>query len=182
MENIQRNSYVFNITLSGLLIAIGTMIPMWMPIRVVIPPASFTLASHAVIFIAMFMSTKIAISVTIGTTIGFFIAGFPIVIVLRAASHLIFAILGAFYLSKINKNTFGGVRLRIFSFIIALIHAVAELIVVVIFQFGNNLPVDSAFLNFAFLMIFLGTIIHSMVDLEIANWIRILLKKIGVLI
>ena len=36
------------------------MIPIVMPLKVVIPPASYTLASHVPIFLAMFLSRKMA--------------------------------------------------------------------------------------------------------------------------
>ena len=46
---------VRSLTISALLIAMGVIIPMVMP-KIMIPPASFTLASHVPIFIAMFFS------------------------------------------------------------------------------------------------------------------------------
>ena len=82
------------VIMAALLCAIGIMIPMISPIKIVLEPASFTLASHVAIFIAMFISTKVALLVTVGTTIGFFIGGFPIVVVARALSHLVFVIFG----------------------------------------------------------------------------------------
>ena len=64
------------VIMAALLCAIGIMIPMISPIKIVLEPASFTLASHVAIFIAMFISTKVALLVTVGTTIGFFIRRF----------------------------------------------------------------------------------------------------------
>jgi len=81
-----------NLTITALLMALAIMIPIMMPLKVVIPPASYTLASHVPIFLAMFLSRKMAACVVIGSTLGFFVAGFPIVIVMRAASHIIFAL------------------------------------------------------------------------------------------
>lgn len=77
-----------NLTITALLMALAIMIPIVMPLKVVIPPASYTLASHVPIFLAMFMSRKSAACVVIGSTLGFFVAGFPLVIVMRAASHI----------------------------------------------------------------------------------------------
>ena len=57
--------------------------PIFSPIKILIEPASFTLGSHIAIFMAMFLSPKISFLVSIGTTIGFFIAGFPLTVVLR---------------------------------------------------------------------------------------------------
>ena len=87
-----------NLTITALLMALAIMIP----IMIVIPPASYTLASHVPIFLAMFLSRKMAACVVIGSTLGFFVAGFPIVIVMRAASHIIFALMGPIILNIIQ--------------------------------------------------------------------------------
>ena len=44
------------ITLTALLTALAIVIPMIMPVKIIIPPASYTLASHVPIFLAMFIS------------------------------------------------------------------------------------------------------------------------------
>lgn len=48
-----KNNSVKHLTISALLIGLGILIPMVMP-KIVIGPASFTLASHVPVFIAMF--------------------------------------------------------------------------------------------------------------------------------
>lgn len=50
-----KNHSIRNLTISALLIGLGILIPMVMP-KIVIGPASFTLASHVPVFIAMFFS------------------------------------------------------------------------------------------------------------------------------
>jgi len=170
------------LTISGLLIAVGIIIPMFSPVKIVIEPASFTLASHVAIFIAMFISPQVAIVVAIGTTLGFFFGGFPVIIVLRAATHVIFVTLGAFYLHKISKKELSAIRLRIFSFSIALIHALAEVIIVSIFYFGGNISEayqTQGFFMSVFVLVGLGTVVHSMVDFEIARLILYPLEKNG---
>lgn len=72
---MKRKQSVQMLCISALLIAVGIVIPMVMP-KIVIPPASFTLASHVPIFIAMMISPPVAMAVAIGTTLGFFLAGF----------------------------------------------------------------------------------------------------------
>jgi len=141
-----------------------------------IEPASYTLGVHVPIFIAMFISPKVAFAVAAGTTLGFLFGGFPLVIVLRAASHVIYATAGAIYLSRIDKFTFGGVKLRVFSFVMAIIHAVAETAVVLIFYAGTVFPENQG-IFWLFGFIGLGTIIHSMLDLEFANIVRLALQK-----
>ncbi|MCL2350775.1 MAG: hypothetical protein FWC67_04775 [Defluviitaleaceae bacterium] len=176
MKNLAYKQYIFEIVAAGLLIAIGILIPMVSPLRIIIPPASYTLGVHVPIFIAMFISPRVAIAVAIGTTAGFFMGGFPLVIVLRAASHLLYVIPGALFLSKIDKFNFRGVRLRVFSLVMALIHAVAETAAVLFFFMGTSFPEGQGVL-WVLGFVGLGTIIHSMFDLEIANIVRVALHK-----
>ncbi|MDD4683332.1 MAG: hypothetical protein PHQ55_09220, partial [Eubacteriales bacterium] len=96
---MNRNRLVKMVT-AAMLIAVSIAIPMFSPFKIILEPASFTLASHVAIFIAMFISPAVAISVAAGATLGFLLGGFPIVIVLRAASHLIFVAIGAILLQK----------------------------------------------------------------------------------
>ena len=168
------------LAISGLLIAIGVLIPMYSPARVVLPPASFTLASHTAIFIAMLISPKVAVAVAAGTTVGFFLGGFPIVIVLRAATHIIFAFVGALYLYRISPGKLSAVKLRIFSFVIGIIHAAGEVMVVSMFFFGGNISaahLEQGFFISVLLLIGLGSVIHSMVDFEIAHFTLLPLRK-----
>lgn len=67
-----KTNSVKRLTISALLIAMGIIIPMVMP-RITIGPASFTLASHVPVFIAMFISPVVAIAVSLGTGFGFLI-------------------------------------------------------------------------------------------------------------
>ena len=79
MSSLQASRrHVQNLTISALLIAFGIAIPMFMPIKLIIGPASYTLASHVPLFIALFISPAVAAAVALGTTLGFFFAGFPI--------------------------------------------------------------------------------------------------------
>jgi len=178
MQN--QNQNILMLTISSVLIAVGVIIPMFSPVRIILEPASFTLASHVVIFVAMFISIKMAAAVSIGTTVGFFLGGFPIVIVLRAATHVIFATIGAFYLHNVAKNRLSAVSLRVFSFVIGVIHGVCELIVVTFFYFGGNISpahLEQGFFMSVFLLVGVGSVIHSMVDFEIARIVVFPLKK-----
>ena len=69
------------LSIAALLIAVGTVIPLFMP-KIIIGPMSFTLASHVAVMIALFISPAVAIAVSLGTTLGFMIAGFPFVVVM----------------------------------------------------------------------------------------------------
>ena len=174
------NESIKKLTVSGLLIAVGIVIPMFSPLKIILEPASFTLASHVAIFIALFISPGVALSVVAGTTLGFLLGGFSPVIVLRAASHIVFAAGGAFYLHKINSDVMSAFKLRVFSLIVALVHALCEVIVVSVFYFGGSMNASyyqQGLLSSVFLLVGLGTVIHSMVDFEIANAIRTALKR-----
>jgi niacin transporter len=182
MENINKRSNAWSaqrITVAALLTAIGILIPLVMPIKVMIEPASFTLASHVAIFIAMMLSPAIAAAVAVGTTIGFLIS-FPLVIALRAASHLVFATVGGFYLQKRPETLASPVKVHVFSFLIAILHSVCEVAVVCAFYFGGNMT--EAYYKFGFfytivLVMGVGCIVHSLVDFEIALGIYKLLSK-----
>ena len=170
------------LTQTALLCAIGIAIPMFMPIRVVIEPMSFTLAAHVAIFIAMFISPTSAIAVTIGTTMGFFFAGFPIVVVFRAGSHIVYAIVGSLYLKRHPDLLDKKFQLIIFSFVIAVIHAIAEVAVVIPFYFGGTLPAGfyaRGFVMGIIILVGVGTIVHSIVDFFIARLIWRPLQKVA---
>lgn len=165
---------------SALLIAIGIVIPMVMPLKVVIPPASFTLASHVPIFVAMMISPAVAAAVAVGTTLGFFLGGFPIVVVLRAASHFVFALLGALYLKKNPAILNAPLPLRVFSLLVGLLHAACEVFVVAAFYFGGNMAqayYQLGFLRSVLLLVGVGGVVHSMIDFEISYLVTKMLRK-----
>ncbi len=160
-------------TIAALLCAVGILIPMYFP-KIQIGPASFTLASHVPIFIAMFISPTVAISVAVITTFGFLIAGFIPIIVLRALSHLIFVALGSYLLKKNGSMLNSFKTAALYSFGISLIHALAEVVVVSYFYFGGNVPaafLDNGYVKSVLLLVGVGGLIHSMVDLTIAAFV-----------
>ncbi len=160
--------------IAALLCAIGIVIPMFCP-KIVIGPASFTLASHVPIFIAMFISPPVAIIVSLGTTLGFFMAGFPLVIVLRALTHVIFATIGAFLLKKNPRLISGTVTTTLFGLGLGVIHAACEVLVVTYFFFGGQMSKSfytNGYIMSVLLLIGLGGLVHSMVDygISLAVW------------
>lgn len=169
-----------SIIISALLCAIGIIIPMFSPIKIILEPASFTLASHVAIFIAMFISPQTALFVTVGTTAGFFLGGFPIVVVLRALSHVVFVSIGSLYL-KNNKKTINSIKSStLFSILIGIIHGVCEVLIVIPFYFGSSLSqgyYDKGFLFGVVGLVGIGTIIHSMLDLGLSVYIWNILPK-----
>lgn len=164
---MNRNNRLYTMSISALLCALGIVIPMISPIKVTLEPASFTLASHVAIFIAMFISPFTAVFVAVGTTLGFLLGGFPIVVVMRAATHVIFASVGALLLKKypgILKSIKSALP---FSFGLAVIHGICEILVVIPFYFSNSMSSGyyaKGFTLSVILLVGVGTIVHSMVD------------------
>ena len=73
-------------TFAALLTAIAILIPSIMPIKLIIPPALY-LGSHVPIFLAMFISPWVAAFVILASSLGFLMAGYPIVIVLGILAY-----------------------------------------------------------------------------------------------
>jgi len=157
--------------IAALLCAVGIVIPLFSP-KIVLEPASFTLASHVAIFLAMFISPSVAAAVTLGTSLGFFIAGFPIVVVLRAVSHIVFAFVGALWLKKQPEILSRFSSAAIFGIVVSVIHAICEIIIVTPFYFGNNMSsayYAKGFVVSVLLLVGVGTVIHSLVDFIISK-------------
>lgn len=166
---------IHTMVLSAILIAVGILIPMISPIKILIEPASFTLASHVAIIIAMFVSPSVAIAVALGTTLGFFLAGFPLPVVFRAFSHVVWAAAGGFYLKK-YPNTFTSITKSIvFIIAIGLLHAVCEVLIVTPLYMGNMLSEANyakGYMMSVFTLVGIGTVVHSTIDfmLSLAAW------------
>lgn len=167
---MKRENSLLSTIISALLCAIGIVIPMFAP-KIVLEPASFTLASHVPIFIALFISPPVAVAVSLGCAAGFFFAGFPLVVVLRAVSHLAFAAAGSLLLKKYPRAMATSVRAAGFGLLLALLHAAAEVTVVTAFYFGSGMPGNyyaHGYVVSVLLLVGLGTVVHSMVDFGIA--------------
>lgn len=165
-----RNKNFILLVLAGLLCAIGLLVPMFMP-KLVLGPMSFTIASHVAIFLAMFITPALALAVCIGTTLGFFITT-PFIIALRAASHIVFAIIGAFVIKKFPHVIESTVPAMILNIFLSFIHAVSEVAVVSPFFFAgemfNSEQLTAGFVSSVLILIGGGTFIHSIIDCIIA--------------
>lgn len=171
-----------SLTIAALLIAMGILIPMVMP-KIVIGPASFTLASHVPLMLAMFFSPSMAILVALGTAFGFLMTT-PLVIAARALSHVVFATLGALYLQRYPQTVSHPITFQVFNFSMALIHMVVEVLVVWLFYtFGaiNGATIDGNFFGFLFGLLGIGGIVHSMIDFTLAFMIAKSLSKVFVI-
>jgi len=161
-----------DLVISALLIALGILIPMIFtgpPFKIVVGPYSATLMAHVPVIIAMFISPWTAVFTAIGTTIGFFITT-PLIVAIRAASHIAFAIVGAYMIKKrINLTLICGTT--------GIIHGIFEGIVVMIF-FATGAKVDANYSTMAMTWITVfGTIAHHIVDYIIAVVVATALAK-----
>ncbi len=173
-----KKSPVRKLTIAALLIAMGVVIPMVMP-RIVIGPASFTLASHVPLFAAMFFSPNIALAVAIGTAFGFLMTT-PLIIALRALSHVVFAVIGAKYLQQHPEIVLDKRKFQLYNLWIGLLHSAVELIVVAVFFFtGNSAGATYEGNLYVFLFGFMGVggLIHSMIDYNIAFFVMQALSR-----
>lgn len=154
---------------AALLCAVGILIPILSPVKIQIPPMSFTLASHVAVFLAMFISPAVGLTVEVGTTLGFVLAGFPPIVVLRAAVQIVFVALGAYWLQRDRNLLDSPVRAAAFGLALGAVHGVCEALVVTWFWFGGS--VDGTFLSTVVGLVGFGTLVHSMVDYYIALFI-----------
>lgn len=161
-----------NISLAALLIALGITIPMFMP-KIIIPPSSYTLASHVPVMIAMFISPSVAVAVAIGTAWGFLISATDI-IAMRALSHVVFALAGAIYLKNNQLDTTKSKI--IFSVAIGLIHVAMECLVVSFYYFNGSLS-GSSFFIIVIMGIGVGGFLHSLLDYFMASKVIFRLKS-----
>ena len=169
------------LVIAGLLSAIGIIIPLVIPKIYLGPGMSVTLGSHVAVMMAMFINPWIAGIVGVTTSLGFLSTGNP-VIVLRAFSHLVFAISGAFVAKKFLPKVYLSVLLNV---VIAIIHAVCEALVVYV-SMKFIFPEMMANLTFSFayyVTVVVGaiTLAHSAIDFTIAYAIYRPLNKFHLL-
>lgn len=168
---MHRNDRIFKMVTAAMLCAIGIIIPMICP-KISIEPASFTLASHVALFLAMFLSPKITLAVWFGTTLGFQLTGMPPVVVMRAASQIVFAMLGAVWLQKDPHLLQTKKGTALFALVTGVVHGFMEIIAVLPFYFSGSLSeanYQKGFLISVFLLVGVGTVVHSIVDFAIAR-------------
>lgn len=153
-----------SLAISGLLTALGILIPIiFAPYAIRIEPvASYTIASHVPVMIAMFLSPAIAAFVAIGTALGFLMTTTPVIFA-RALSHLVFATFGAFYIRNHTDILSKPTKAVIFNLVIGFIHALCEVLVVLIF-FNSTQEVMTIILFTG-----IGGFIHSLIDFTIAS-------------
>ena len=164
--------------IGALLTALGILIPMIMPAKIVIGPASFTLASHVPVMAAMFFSPYLAALVAVVTTLGFFISVPVPLIWMRAATHIVVMTAGAWFLKKNPDVVDKKVKLQVFNLILGVFHAGLEALVVLAFYRIGFADLNPQALNSLLMLVFFGGIVHSFVDFNLAFGLCKVLNKI----
>jgi niacin transporter len=164
------------LTTAALLTALAILIPQVMP-KIVIPPASFTLASHVPIMIGMLISPAVAVVVSLGSTLGFLISGLPIEITFRAATHVIFALIGSLFLWK-HRDYTQGLKFQLFNVVIAIIHTLAEVAIIYLLLTTGFSHLDGRNLSSLLLVLGIGGFIHSLIDFNIALFLARAIHKV----
>ena len=162
--SLKTNLKTKDMVVSALLIAIGILIPMIFtgpPFRIIVGPYSATLMAHVPVIIAMFISPWTALFTTIGTTIGFFFTA-PIIVAVRAASHIAFALMGAALIRKRMNAT-------LICILTGIVHAIFEGVVVMVFYVGGiSAPNAGYTISMLVLITVIGTFAHHIVDFIIS--------------
>ena len=162
---MNRSNKVLHLTVTALLVAIGILIPTISPVKVPLGPAgSFTLASHVAIFLAMFLSPASAAIVALGTTVGFWLAGFAFPVVLRALTHVVWAALGAWWLKKHPNILYRPVPSAIYCVVVAIVHAALETVAIMVLFFQGSFADKGGLWLTVFLPVGIVTLVHSSVD------------------
>lgn len=121
------NNKIKQMVYASLLTAIAIIIPVQFGfLKIYIPPFSATLFSHVPMFIGIMISPMVAVVTGIGSTIGFLIAGMPMPVVFRAATHILVGYVGAEFIQKHKYY------LKM-SLLTSIIHGALEAIVVIPF-------------------------------------------------
>lgn len=168
-NSLGKNAYVKNIVIAGILTAFALVIPMF-PFKLPLPaPFSVTFAAHVPTLLAMFFSPWVAVCTVIGSALGFLFAMPDPIIAMRAASHIIFALVGA-YMLKNKKNPY------LVFVICAILHGLGEAAVVYLIGPLYGFA-QSTSLSYLFGTVFGITVFHHAVDCVITVVLVIALEK-----
>ncbi len=116
------NKKTREMVLAAILTALSILIT-YSPVKLVLPAFTLTLGSHVPTMLAAFISPWVVLMTVIGSCIGFFFTiPMPnaIIVITRAATHLIFALAGA----KMIKD--GKINAFVIILVTALLHSLAE--------------------------------------------------------
>ena len=155
------NKKTREMVMAAILTALSILIT-YSPVKLVLPFFTLTLGCHVPTLLAMFISPWVAIMTIIGSCIGFFMvipAPNSIIVVTRAATHLVFALFGM----KMIKD--GKINPFLIVLLTALLHSATEWLAVYaltpIIVTGETAALSAAGIAFA------GTFVHHFIDCAI---------------
>ena len=158
------------LALASILTALSLLIT-YSPLKLVLPFFTLTLGAHVPTMLSMFVGPWVAVMTVIGSCLGFFLtipAPNSIIVVVRAATHLIFALVGI-------KMIKGNCNMVLIIVVTAILHALAEGIVVYVL---TPIILDNATAALAAGGIAAGgTAIHHVIDAAITAPILFALTK-----
>lgn len=152
------------LVIAAVLTAAGYVLPTFMP-TFDIGVWTITPLSHLPLMIAMFISPFTAVFVAISTAAAFMLKGANPLVVLRACSHLVFAVPFSVLLMK-NIGT-RRAAIPVFAVLINLVHAAAEVLAVIVGVKFLGLSGDIG-IKSLFLIVMLGTFLHGLFDYSVA--------------
>lgn len=168
------NKRTREMVLAAILTAFSIIIT-YSPVKLVLPAFTLTLGSHVATLMAMFISPWVTVMTIIGSCLGFFItipAPNSIIVVVRAASHIIFALCG------IKMISAGKLNIILIVLITGVLHALAEGIAV--FALTPFILPDTAAALAAVIAV-AGTFLHHMIDCAICAPIALALDRAKIL-
>lgn len=158
--------------LAAILTALSLIIT-YSPVKLDLGFFTLTLGAHVPTLIALFVSPWVALMTIIGSCLGFLFVTGNLIVVTRAALHILFALIGIKMLKK---------RVNIFLIILvtALVHALSEGICVYLLTPIILPDSDTAVLSAAIIALS-GTFVHHLIDSAIAAPIITALSKAKIL-
>ncbi len=166
------NKRTKELVLAAILTALSLIIT-YSPVKLDLGFFTLTVGAHVPTFIALFVSPWVAIMSIIGSCLGFLMVTGNIIVVTRAALHLIFALVGIIMLKK-------KMNILLIILVTAILHAVAEGICVYILT-PIILPDNSTTVLSATYIALAGTFVHHLLDSAIAAPIITALKRAKIL-
>lgn len=164
------NKKTREMVLAAILTALSILIT-YSPVKLQLPFFTLTLGSHTPTMLAMLISPWVVVMTVIGSCIGFFMtipAPNSIIVVARAATHLIFALAGCKMIKDKKLNIY------LVVLITGIFHALAE--GVVVFALTPLILPGQAVLYAAGIAI-VGTFIHHLLDCAITTPIAVALGR-----
>ena len=169
------NKKTKELVIASILTALSILIT-YSPVKLVLPFFTLTIGAHVPTLLAAFVSPWVTLMTVIGSCIGFFMtipAPNSIIVVVRAATHILFALAGYNMIKK------GKINLILIILITAVIHSLCEGLGVYILT-PLVLAGDTA-AGMAAVIAIAGTFLHHLIDSAICIPILIALKKAKVI-